>query len=204
MFIAAFTVRAQTSAKLTAALKKGMPLLDSAKTTEQYTRAAKYFENVANAEQKEWLPQYYTAYSYILAGINSKGTEEAKDALYNKALTYIAKANALTPNNSEVYVLKGYATFMKMSVEPQARAMQMIPEADEYLVKATQLDSDNPRAYLVRGQNTFYTPQMFGGGKDLAKPLLTASAGKYAKATVKGLEPNWGKTRCAVLLKKCE
>lgn len=119
-------------------------------------------------------------------------------------MSYTNRADALLPNNSEIYVLKGYIIFMKMSVEPQQRAMQMIPEADEYLAKAVKLNPENPRAYLIRGQNAFYTPQMFGGGSDVAKPMLITSTEKYTRQTVKGLEPAWGKARCAVLLKQCE
>jgi tetratricopeptide (TPR) repeat protein len=199
-----FAVQAQNPGKLTVSLKKGVTMLDSAKISEQYLAAAKYFEGLSSTEPKEWLPLYYSAYSNLVAGVTGKAANaEAKDAVYDKAMSYINKADALQPNNSEIYVLKGYITFMKMSVQPQARAMQMIPEAEGYLLKAKELNPENPRAYLLLGQNTFYTPQMFGGGKDLAKPLLTTAMQKFAKHTIKGAEPAWGQTRCAALLKQC-
>ena len=202
--LVAFYAKAQKPADYTSELKKGIALTDSAKTAEQYSQAAFYFDKIAGTYSKEWLVQYYSAYSNLLAGIRGTGTEEAKDAQYDKVLSYVAKADALKPDNSEIYLLKGYATFMKMSVESQARAMQMIPEADEYLLKAIKLNPENPRAFLIRGQNMFYTPQMFGGGKDVAKPLLTTGTDKFAKEAAKGLEPAWGKARCAALLKQCE
>ena len=199
-----FAVQAQSSSKLIASLKKGISMLDSAKTSDHYLTAAKYFEGVSITVPKEWLPLYYSAYSNLVAGVTGKAANaEAKDAIYDKAMSYINKADALQPNNSEIYVLKGYITFMKMSVQPQARAMQMIPEAEGYLLKAKELNPENPRAYLLLGQNTFYTPQMFGGGKDLAKPLLITAMQKFAKQTVKGAEPAWGEARCAALLKQC-
>jgi tetratricopeptide (TPR) repeat protein len=203
-FIIMFAAKAQNADKFNAAMKKGLILLDSAQTSEQFTDCANYFERIANIEQKQWLAQYYVSYSNIMAAITSTGTKEVKDALYDKALNYATKADALTPDNSEVYVLKGYATFMKMSVDPQVRAMSMIPQAGVLLQKAITLNPENPRAYLVLGQDTFYTPEAFGGGKAKAKPFLATGADKYAKENVKGLEPGWGKGRCAALLKQCE
>ena len=202
MLVTAFTTQAQT-ANPTATLQKGIQLLDSAKTSEQYLQAAGYFQNIATANKKQWLPQYYSAYSNLMAAINSKATNDLKDDLYDKAMLYTSKADSLAPQNSEVYVLKGYITFMKMSVEPQARAMQMIPEADTYLIKATTLDPENPRAYMVRGQSAYFTPEMFGGGKDVAKPLLSTGVEKYNKQVAKDALPSWGRARCALLLQQC-
>jgi len=202
ILVTTLTVQAQTTA-LTVTLKKGLTMLDSAKTSEQYLQAAGYFQNIADAEKKQWLPYYYTAYSNLMAAINSKGANDLKDNLYDKAMLYTNKADIIVPQNSEVYVLKGYITFMKMSVEPQARAMQMIPEADTYLIKATSLDAENPRVYMVRGQSAYFTPEMFGGGKDVAKPLLATGVEKYNKQAAKDAAPSWGKARCATLLKQC-
>jgi tetratricopeptide (TPR) repeat protein len=205
LLLATFTLNAQTSTKLTAALKKGIMMLDSAKTEAQYAQAATYFNHLADADSKEWLAQYYAAYSNLLTGIHSKSNStEVKDGIYDKAFTYLSRAEVLSPKNSEVYVLKGYITFMKMSVEPQQRAALMMPEAEVYMQQAIQYNPQNPRAYLIAGQNAFYTPQMFGGGKDVAKPILTKGMQTYSKQTATGAEPCWGKVRCADLLKQCE
>jgi tetratricopeptide (TPR) repeat protein len=165
VLLTAITVKAQSIDKYTTALQKGLTLLDSAATSEQYITAGNYFERIAGAEHKQWLAQYYSSYTNLLAAITSKASNEIKDQLYDKAMGFAEKAEALAPDNSEVYVLKGYITFMKMSVEPQARAMSMIPQADGYLNKAIALNPENPRAYLVRGQDTFYTPKCLAAAK---------------------------------------
>jgi hypothetical protein len=123
--------------------------------------------------------------------------------LYDKALGYAEKADALKPANSEILILKGYITFMKMSVMPQQRAMAMIPEANKLLGKASAIDPENPRAYLVRGQDTFYTPEAFGGGKANAKSLLVTAAEKFKNQKPTGFEPAWGARRCQYLLQQC-
>lgn len=188
--------------KFTIAMQKGLTQLDSAKTSADYTNAANYFERIATAEKQQWLAQYYTSFCNLHIALTGQQDEETKDALYDKAMEFADKADGLMPNNSEIYALKAYITFMKMAVAPQARAMSMIPKANALADKAIALDATNPRAYLMKGQNLFYTPEMFGGGKDKAQPILLTAKEKFATATVAGLLPKWGKGRCETLLKQ--
>ena len=201
LFFATLTSYAQTD-KFTTAMQKGLNLIDSAKTADDYTAAGNYFERIATAEQKQWLPQYYVAFNNLHAALMGKQDAETKDAIYDKAMLYAEKANTLMPNNSEVYALQAYITFMKMAVAPQARAMSMIPKATALADKAISLNPENPRAYLMKGQNLFYTPEMFGGGKAKAKPVLTTAVAKFDQFKAVGLEPNWGKGRAKSLLEQ--
>ncbi len=189
--------------KFTTAMQKGLQLIDSAKTAEDYIATGNYFERIANAEQKQWLAQYYVAFSQLHVALMGKQNEETKDALYDKAMQYAEKANDLMPNNSEVYALQAYITFMKMAVSPQARAMSMIPKANALAEKAITLNPENPRAHLMKGQNLFYTPEMFGGGKEKAKPVLAIAVAKFDQFKAAVLEPNWGKGRAKSLLQQC-
>lgn len=188
--------------KFTSAMQKGLSLIDSAKASDDYNAAGNYFERIANAEQKQWLPAYYVAFSNLHTALMGKQDEETKDALYDKALLYAEKANVLLPNNSEIYALQAYIIFMKMAVAPQARAMSMIPKATALAEKAISLNPENPRAYLMKGQNLFYTPEMFGGGKEKAKPILTIALAKFDTFKAIALEPNWGKARAKGLLQQ--
>jgi tetratricopeptide (TPR) repeat protein len=201
--IITFSVKAQSNDKYTAAMQKGMALIDSANTPEQFTSAANFFERVAATETKQWLPQYYAAFCNMHVALIGKQDNDTKDALYDKAMSYAEKADAIKPANSEILVLEGYITFMKMSVFSQQRAMSMIPKANALLGKAMAIDPENPRAYLVKGQDTFYTPEAFGGGKANAKGLLTTAADKYKNQKASGFEPAWGAHRCQVLLQQC-
>jgi tetratricopeptide (TPR) repeat protein len=202
LLIITFSVKAQSD-KYNAAMQKGMALIDSANTPEQFTTAANFFERIAAAEPKQWLPQYYAGFCNLHVAILGKQPNDTKDALYDKAMSYAEKADALKPANSEILVLEGYITFMKMSVFSQQRAMTMIPKANALLDKASAIDPENPRAYLVKGQDTFYTPEAFGGGKANAKGLLTTAADKYKNQKVSGFDPAWGAHRCQVLLQQC-
>ena len=182
-------------------MQSAIKMLDTAKTKNGYFNTINNFKKIAISNEKEWLPQYYIAYCNLVLGIRIYEDEETKDNTYDTAISYINKADTLSPNNSEVYALKGYITFMQMAVSPQQRAMKMIPESNTLIAKSITLNPENPRAYLLKGQNTYYTPEMFGGGKDDAKPILIIAHEKFEKFKPKTLEPNWGKTRCEELLK---
>jgi len=188
--------------KYTLAMQKGLTTIDSAKTTEDYTSAANYFERIATAESKQWLPIYYVAFNNLHAALVGNQNGETKDAIYDKALAAVDKADALAPNNSEIYALKAYIIFMKMSVSPQARAMTMIPQSAALAEKAIAFNAENPRAYLVKGQQLFYTPEAFGGGKLKAKPVLAIATEKFDSFKAEGLAPSWGKGRCQTLVKQ--
>lgn len=180
-------------------MKKGLEMLGSAKGSDGFSSTANYFERVAQAEAKEWTPFYYAAYSNLIAGLTT--TDKAiKDQYLDKALAEVEQADGLSPNNSEIYALKGYVQYIKLSVDPQARLAMMGASAAS-LAKAKTLNPENPRIYLISGQNTFYTPEAFGGGKAKAKAILETAAAKFAifkPATP--LEPNWGADQAKELL----
>jgi hypothetical protein len=194
---------AQTE-KYAAAMQKGLTSLDSSKNSEDFQATANLFERISQVEKTQWLPVYYAAYANLIAGILVK-ENSMKDLLFDKSLEQIGKADSISKDNSEIFTVMGYAQFMKMSVDPQARAMEMIGMANGYLDKAKALDPSNPRPYFVSGQNTFYTPEAFGGGKQNAKPMLQKAADSYEKFSVSNaLAPSWGKERCSMLLKMCQ
>jgi len=194
---------AQTSnGKLELAVKKGLDLMSAAQTSDGFLKAANHFERIAQVEVKEWTPSYYAAYNNLVAGLISQD-KTLKDQYWDKALLEVDQANAVSPDNSEIYALKGYIQFMKMSVDPQAR-MSFMGLSAASLGKAKALNPDNPRIYLIIGQDTFYTPEAFGGGKAKAKPLLEEAVAKFATFKAKSaIDPNWGLESAKSLLAQC-
>ena len=61
------------------------------------------------------------------------------DAVAAEADKYIAKADELSPNNSEVYVLKKMSASLKMMVDPMSRFVTYGQEAQQHLAKAKDL-----------------------------------------------------------------
>ncbi len=196
-------IYAQTD-KYTAVMQKGMTLLDSAKNTEDLLAVSNHFERIAGVETKQWLPTYYEAYANLRSGFLTNDNDK-KDVFFDKALVQIDKSEAISANNSEIYALKGYIQFMKMSVDPQNRAMEMIGIATTSLEKAKALDPSNPRPYFILGQAAFYTPEAFGGGKEKAKPILETAITNFEKfKSADPFAPKWGKERCQMLLDQCK
>lgn len=182
-------------------LARGIAQVDTAKTAIGYQNAQTHFETLAKTNRSAWLAHYYAAYSTNLAAIKSKAEPEQRDALFDKAMAHIAKADSLQPKSSEIYALKAYIVFMQMAVYPTKRAMEMIPQSNMLLDKALAFDPQNPRAYLLKGQISFYVPEMFGGSKEEAKKsLLTAKEKFEAAVRPDSYLPSWGKERCAELL----
>jgi hypothetical protein len=195
-------VSAQSGDRFTAAMQKGLQMLDSSKGSDSYTATANYFERIASAESGEWLPSYYTAYALLMSANAGRQANELKDAIFDKAMSFADKADKTRPGNADILALQSYIVFMKVSLAPQARAMTLIPKSSALIEKAIALDPGNPRALLVKGQNLFYTPEAFGGGKTKAKEVLLVAGEKFKSEQPAALMPTWGKGRCLELLEQ--
>ena len=189
--------------KFVSAIKKGLELLSTAKSPDQFQLAANHFERIASAEAKEWLPLYYAAYANLNSGLTA--TDKTKqDALYDRALVQLKAAEEISKENSEILSMQGYVVLMKLAVDPMVRGMSMMPEGMALLQKAKKVNPENPRVYLIEGQFKFYTPEAYGGGKAAARPILQTGKEKYAAETpASEIVPQWGKQRLEYLLKLC-
>lgn len=202
LLVAVISAQAQTNYQK--GMLKGMEMLKTSKTTEDFLNVSNHFERISNVEKDEWLPIYWQAYSTMFAGMNAK-KESEQDELYDKSLALIDLLETKKADESEFLTLKAYVTLMRISVSPMLRAPQGTPAAMEMLMKAEKLNPSNPRPFLVHGQNTFYTPEFFGGGKDAAKPILSNAVNLYAQEKKsEDFLPKWGKSRAEYLLKECE
>jgi hypothetical protein len=190
-------------ARYQAAMRKGLEQLSAAKQTTDYLEAANQFGRVAAAEKSDWLSWYYASYCNLLAGITTED-KDVKDRYLDQALDQAGKADMLSKNNSEIYTLKGYVEYMKLSVNPMMR-MSYMKASKASLERAIELNPENPRPYFVQAQNTLYTPSVFGGGKKAAKPLFEQAIAKYDTfKPVNDLAPGWGAARAKALLQQCE
>ena len=203
LVIISFSSYAQTdNQKFRTGVKKGLEMISTARSSEDFLKMSNYFERIAQAETKEWLPPYYAAYGNLFAGL-SISDKTLQDQYFDKAMVQIEQADARNAENSEVNALKGYIQFMKMSIDPQAR-LSLMGAAATSLGKAKALNPENPRIYLITGQNTFYTPEAFGGGKAKAKPILENAVAKFAIfKPASDIAPMWGAERAKFLLTQC-
>lgn len=185
------------------AMEKNVAAVDTSRTMEQLQPLENNFERIANAEKKEWLPYYYAAYSNVMMTYEVKGN--AIDTYCDKADALVNKADSLNPNNSEIISLKAQITAARISVNPMSRGQKYGGEAHALREKAKSLDPTNPRPWFLEGMSLFYTPSMFGGGKDKAKVAYTKALelfGKFKPAS--SIHPRWGQRTTEYFLKQCE
>lgn len=160
-------------------------------------------ERIAKIASKDWLPNYYAAYSLVLSSYKLK-KDDIDDQL-DKAQEYIDECLEIDKSNAEVHVLQAWLHSARISVSPMMRGMSYSSKSNTSLETAEKLDANNPRIYYLKGQNVFYKPAMFGGGAKAAMPAYEKAAKlftDYKKPSP--LWPNWGAKINAKMLKKCQ
>lgn len=199
------TVTLAQSEKYIASMKANIAAIDTSfKNPANLLELANKFERIAAAEKTQWLAFYYAA----LCQVNYTYMEQDKtkiDAIADKATELIDKADALQPNNSEISCLKSMIASAHMMVNPMQRFMEYGQEAQTFIDAALQQDPTNPRPEYLKGQGLKYTPEQFGGGCAMAKPVLQSSLDKYNKfKSASEIHPNWGKQRVEMLIGECK
>ncbi len=203
VLLATFVAVAQ-SEKFTAAMKKNLSAMDSAfQNSPDLLNVSNKFERIATAEKTQWLPYYYAAFCQVNYGLRSKDKDKI-DGYADKASELIAKADSLSPNNSEISCIKSLIASCHMMVNPMQRWQEYGQESTSNMETAMQQDPSNPRPYLLKGQTLKYTPEQFGGGCKTAKPELQTAQVKFGGfKPASDISPNWGKDRVDALLKEC-
>jgi hypothetical protein len=190
------------SAKYMQAMEAKVPAIDTTRSVDGLKDLANTFERIADAEKTQWLPYYYAALAQINSGysliqtkdVMSGGLGTTLDPIADKAESLLNKAEALSKNNSEIYVVKKMIASLRMMADPMTRYMTYGPQAAEALATAKKLNPDNPRPYYLEGQDKLYTPEQFGGSKTEAKKLFEEALKKYdAFKPESSIHPRWGR-----------
>ncbi len=196
-----FTAFAQTAYDKAMTEKIGK-IMDH-KTPEEFTAMANDFDRIGTKENTQWLPYYYAAFATIQKGrlMMKTGKTADLDPVAAQADQYIAKAEALSPNNAEIYILKKITSGLRMMVDPMSRYMQESPIAQGALAKAKELDSENPRITVLLAEDAYFTPEQFGGSKTKGIELFNKSLEQFKLYKPKtALAPNWGKEEAEYFL----
>ncbi|MFN0035549.1 MAG: tetratricopeptide repeat protein [Saprospiraceae bacterium] len=193
LFLFALSMQAQTpNDKYVKAMEKAFLGMDTLQTSEQWLAASNNFERIAQKETKEWLPPYYVAFCQTMA-FNMSKDASMHELFAKRAEEFVNKADALNPDNSEVYVLKSMVSGLFIRLNPMVNGQKYGPVAGMQLEKAKTLDPENPRAYMQEGATLLFTPPQWGGDKVKAKAMLEIAAAKYeAFKPASSIHPNWG------------
>jgi hypothetical protein len=194
-------LRAQT---LEEALKNSLTKIEAAKTEQEITAASSQFDRIANKWSDQWVANYYAAYSKII--VSFKLTDKTKrDQNLDVANVYLEKAQKLSPDNQEIFILGAWSAKARISIDGADRWKKYGEVYDEYISKAKKINPENPRIYFLEGQGPFYKPKLYGGGKNKAKPYFEKAKKLFDKEDKSNvLVPSWGGNENEALLKQCE
>jgi len=186
------------------AMKQAIGKLFQSQTIQEYVDVANQFERISTIEKKEWLPLYYSSFSYIM--ISFKETDKArKDQYLDQAQKYLDAAMTIEPDESELYMLQGFLYPSRINIDPINRGMALTGKMNESLDKALALNPDNPRVYYLRATMNYHMPEAYGGGAANALPLFILADEKFRIFKPKSeIHPNWGKELNANELQKIQ
>lgn len=171
----------------------------------QLKQIASKFERASSVAPTDWLPQYYQAYALLINCFQSKESDDAKDKTLDQAEAALGRARKLRGDESELLVLQAYVYQARLGISPMMRSAKYSGMVNEALAQAKKLNPANPRIYLVQANNLYFTPKMFGGGADAAKPVYDEAKTRYAAFKPSTpLMPNWGERQLLGRLKAYE
>ena len=202
---ASFSAAAQTTAAVSAVTQPAAPAgyaelmaatitdLNSTGDPARLREIAGRFERAAAVAPADWLPAYYQSYALLLNCFQSKDDGDAKDRTLDQAEAALDRARKLGGEESELLVVQAYIYQARLGISPMLRSMKYSGMVNETLALAKKRNPANPRIYLVQANNLYYTPQMFGGGPEVAKPIYDEAVVRYAAFRPAGpLMPTWG------------
>jgi hypothetical protein len=184
------------------AMKSGIGKLYSCQSAEEFMDAANRFERIALRESGNWLPYYYATFAYIQISFMEQDMPK-RDRVLDKAQSLLDSALAISPDESELYVLQALLYPSRILVDPMGRGMSYMNKIYEALARAKALNADNPRIYYLEAVNTLNIPEAMGGGADKARPVFELAETKFNAFTpVSPIHPDWGREPNEAELKK--
>ena len=193
-------LRSQT---LEESLKTAFIKLDAAKTEQELIAASAQFDVVAAKWNTQWITNYYAAYCKIKISFKLKDKTK-RDQYLDAAKKYMEKADQLSPNNQELFILEAWCAKARIAVDGFSRWKEYGKVYDSYIEKAKKINPENPRICFLEGQTPFYKPKIWGGGKDKAKPYFEKAKLLFVKENKSNiLIPSWGQKENEELLKQC-
>jgi len=165
--------------------------------------ASNLFERIGNAEATNWLPYYNLALLKTRTTFGQKDKVKV-EAQLKEAIVFADKAAAISPDNSEIYVLKALINVAKIAANPMVYGASLSGSTTMLYQKAIALDSTNPRAQsglaeFEMGGARFFKKDITPYCDRLQESLKTYDSFKPKTP----FYPNWGKNHVIEILKSC-
>ena len=197
IMISFISVKANASSDFDKAMMKAKKNLKAAMNKSdaaQLTKVRGEFERILQLKEKTWLVNYYIALSdYGLATASVIKEDNAGLKKYTQSgIDVINKSIDEYPEFADSFVLLEALNFNRWQYE-QEKMQEIIAATGSADESATKLDKNNPRLLMLNGMSSFYTPEAFGGGVDVAIPKLEKSVDAFkTRKEASELYPDWG------------
>lgn len=156
------------------------------------TRA--YFERLTIVQPDFWLAHYYFGladYRLVSYYFSQEKMDKAIKFI-DEGIEHLLLVTELKNNCADAFSLLSSLYGNKIATNPML-GMSLGPKSGIAMGKAMQLEPRNPRNYLIAGLSAYFTPKMFGGGKDKAEENLRQALTCYDSCKVdNAVLPDWG------------
>ena len=187
-----------------AKFEQGMNQAFTLLSENKYDEATNMLERIANAEPENWLPPYHIALLKARTSFSIKDKSK-QEAQIKSAENFIADADVLSSNNSEIYVVKAMINVAKIASNPMVIGAALSGPTSVLYQKAIALDKTNPRAHsgLVEfemGSARFFKQDLTPFCQRLQESIKLYDDFKPANK----FSPNWGKEWTLKVIEGCD
>jgi hypothetical protein len=197
------SIKAQDSAYFKV-MQKALKMMEEDESIEDRQKTANLFDRIAEKENEEWLPLYYSGLNYIYMSFGDSLDLNQRDAYLAKAKERVEKAANISEENAEIIVLIGYVDMARLAADPASRGASLSAQIMQTFAKAVAMAPNNPRALLMLARMELGMAQFFGSGTEKACDLASQSMEVYKLENKKGIEPKWGQGMAKQMLISCE
>ncbi|RKY76431.1 hypothetical protein DRQ00_08750 [candidate division KSB1 bacterium] len=197
IFISAGISRAQNLPAIDSLIIQGKEQIQQAVNTwngQKMLAARAFFERLLNDPTYPWLIHYYIGYAdrgIVNFYFSQKNKKKAKEFV-NDGIQHLKKSVELKDDFGESYALLSSLYGTKIGLSPLL-GITLGPKSGRMQQRAFELAPENPRVSLIAGESAYYTPKMWGGGKEKAlKHLQKAIEYFQTFKSEKPILPTWG------------
>jgi tetratricopeptide (TPR) repeat protein len=155
-----------------------------------------YFERMLASSNSDssWLIHYYIGLSdwRLVAFYMGKQNKEKALQFLDEGIDHLQQCLELNGQFPEAHSLLSSLYGNKIGIKPML-AVALGTKSGIHFNKAISLDPTNPRSNLIAGQSAYFTPKLFGGGKDKAKSHIEKAIALFDSFKVANpVLPDWG------------
>ena len=156
--------------------------------------ARAFFERLLADKNYPWLIHYYIGLAdlHIFHYYFPKSDKENAENFVDDGIGHLEKALELKDDFAEGYALLSSLLGNKIALNPDL-GMTLGMKSGTMIQKAFGRAPENPRVSLIAGESAYYTPKMFGGGKEKALRHIRKAIECFEKfRREKDILPTWG------------